>query len=98
MSSKWTSTLGVWENAIPSKRNKIAVCFSILILWECSYLLRSKSSGQLCRLRQRETRVPANGHPGYTHPLTPVSRFSMGEMAFYEKVIKVKADVAAYLN
>src|SRR5213594_253132 len=61
MSSKWTSTLGVWENAIPSKRNKSAVCFSISILREWSYLLRGKSSGQLCRLRQSETRVLANG-------------------------------------
>lgn len=60
MSSKWTSTLGVWENAIPSKRNKIAVCFGISILWEWSYLLRGKSSGQLCRPRQSETRVLAN--------------------------------------
>jgi len=37
------------------------------------------------------------GEKSRLRSLTPVGQLSVYEIAFYEKVIKVKADVAAYL-
>jgi hypothetical protein len=38
-------------------------------------------------------------HNCYKHSRIPLHLYGiLSEMAFYEKVIKVKADVAAYLN
>jgi hypothetical protein len=47
----------------PEQGIKSAVCFSISILWESSYLLRGKSSLQLGRLRQTSRkRSKLHGH------------------------------------